>query len=76
MVIPMKQIFIFFLLFILTLTLVILLDILQSLGISESLNNFNKIKQKMNGEKIILLFFFFMPLIISKAHVFLKNKIE
>lgn len=73
MVITMKQIFIFFLLFSLLIALAILMDLIQGLGISEILHAFVKIGQQIKGEEVVLIVMFFLPLIISKAYDYIKN---
>jgi hypothetical protein len=69
----MKQIIIFFLLFSLLIALAILMDLIQGLGISETLNAFVKVGQQIKGEELVLMVIFFLPLIISKTYDYIKN---
>lgn len=74
MVIRLKQLFIFLLLFSLLTALAILLDMIQGLGIDEILHTFIKMGQQITGEDYVLIIIFFLPLIISKASDYLKTK--
>ncbi|WML48989.1 hypothetical protein RCG23_02445 [Neobacillus sp. PS3-34] len=74
MVIRLKQLFIFLLLFSLITALAILLDMIQGLGIDEILHTFIKMGQQITGEDYVIIIIFFLPLIISKASDYLKTK--
>ncbi|MDQ0242519.1 hypothetical protein J2S09_000055 [Bacillus fengqiuensis] len=70
----MKQLFISFFLFILVTSLITLLDLIQGIGLSETLDGFLKIKQQAGSEEYFLIFLFFLPLLISKSTKYFKNK--
>jgi hypothetical protein len=72
----MKLIFIFVFLLSLAIGVVIVMDMLQGLGITEVIHSFIKIKQKLTPEEMSLIVLFFMPLIISKFNHFYKNHKE
>ena len=71
----MKKIFlIFILLFSLVIAVNIIIDLLQGLSMYETFYSLMKIKQKMTGEEVVLIIFFFLPLIFTKANRIINQK--
>lgn len=70
----MKQMFIFILLFSLVTGLGAGMDLIQGLGLIETLEGFKRIKQLINSEEYILILLFFLPLLLSKSNKYLKSK--
>ncbi|PGY12940.1 hypothetical protein COE25_07105 [Bacillus sp. AFS031507] len=68
----MKRISIFFLIFSLVITLAILMDLLQGLGFYEALYGFIKMKQKLTGEDIVVIFFSSFLSLFQSPTIFLK----
>ena len=56
-----KILLIFILLLSLVLAVNIIIDLLQGLSMYDTFYSFMKIKQKMTGEEVVLIIFFFLP---------------
>lgn len=50
------------------------MDLIQGLGLIETLEGFKRIKQLINSEEYILILLFFLPLLLSKSNKYLKSK--
>lgn len=70
----MKQLFIFVFLFLLVYALVTSLDLLQGLGVSETLHELIKIRHRTSVEDYFLSVVFFLPLLISACAKRIKRK--
>ncbi len=64
----MKQLFINILLLLLVISLVTFFDIIQGLGVAETLHCFLIIKQMFTGEEWFLTFLLIFPLICTKLN--------